>query len=65
VLKEQLEHHAHEEEEDKLFPKVRKLFSKEELEGLGNDMVAMFETLLEGEPRENVPGETGEPAPLP
>jgi hemerythrin superfamily protein len=65
VLKEQLEHHAHEEEEDKLFPRVRKLFSAAELEGLGNDMVAMFETLLEGEPRESVPGETGEPAPLP
>lgn len=65
VLKEQLEHHAHEEEEDELFPKVRKLFSAEELEGLGNDMVAMFETLLEGEPRKNVPGETREPAPLP
>jgi hemerythrin superfamily protein len=65
VLKEQLEHHAHEEEEDKLFPKVRKLFSAEELEGLGNDMVAMFETLLEGEPSKNVPAETGEAAPLP
>lgn len=65
VLKEQLEHHAHEEEEEKLFPKVRKLFSAAELEGLGNDMIAMFETLLEGEPRKSVPGETHEPAPLP
>ena len=65
VLKEQLEHHAHEEEEDELFPKVRKIFSAEELQGLGNDMVAMFETLLEGEPRQNVPGETDAPAPLP
>ena len=65
VLKEQLEHHAHEEEEKKLFPEVRKLFSAEELAGLGNDMVSMFETLLEGEPRKNVPGESDEPAPLP
>ena len=65
VLKEQLEHHAHEEEEDDLFPRVRKLFSKEELEGLGNDMVAMFETLLEGEPSASVPAETAEAAPLP
>lgn len=64
VMKEQIEHHAKEEEEGELFPKVKKLLSKDELEALGGEMMAMFEQLLEQEPRLNVPGETGEAAPL-
>ena len=64
VLKEQVRHHAHDEEEDMLFPKVRKLMSKDELAALGNEMMAMFEQLLERSPRNNVPAETAAPAPI-
>ena len=65
VIKEQIRHHAHDEEEDTLFPKVRRLMSADELAALGNEMIAMFETLLENQPRTQVPAETAEPAPLP
>jgi hemerythrin superfamily protein len=65
VMKEQISHHAHEEEEDAMFPKVRQLMSADELAGLGNEMLAMFETLLEQSPRMQVPAETAEPAALP
>ena len=64
VMKEQIRHHAHDEEEDKLFPKVRKLLSADELAALGNEMMAMFERLLERDPRMQVPAETAEAAPL-
>jgi hemerythrin superfamily protein len=66
VLKEQVRHHARDEEEGELFPKVRKEFSADELAALGNECMALFESLIErGEPRMNVPGETREAAPLP
>jgi hypothetical protein len=52
------------EEEDELFPKVRKNFTRAELETLGNEMEAMFDELIEGEPRKQVPEEIAEPAPL-
>lgn len=66
VLKEQVRHHARDEEEGELFPKLRKLLSADERAALGNDCLAMFEALLEmGEPRLNVPAETREAAPLP
>jgi hypothetical protein len=64
VMKEQIRHHAHDEEEDELFPKVRRLFNKDELAALGNELMAMFEDLLEREPRMQVPAETAEAAPL-
>jgi hypothetical protein len=64
VLKEQHRHHSHDEEEDKLFPQIRKVMNGDELAGLGNELMAMFEALLEKEPRHNVPGETAEAAPL-
>ncbi|HUS30327.1 MAG TPA: hemerythrin domain-containing protein [Kofleriaceae bacterium] len=64
VLKENVRHHAREEEEGKLFPKVRRMFSADELAGLGNDCLAFFEQLLERNPRMNVPAETAEAAPL-
>lgn len=64
VLKENVRHHAHEEEEDKLFPKVERMFSKDELAALGNEMISMFEMLMEQSPRESVPAETAEAAPL-
>jgi len=65
VLKEQIRHHAHDEEEDQLFPQVRKMFSRDELAAIGNEMLVMFEKLLEREPRRNVPSETSHAAPLP
>jgi hemerythrin superfamily protein len=64
VMKEEIEHHAREEEEGELFPKVQKLFSEDELAGLGNEMLLRFESLLEQAPRTEVPGETAEAAPL-
>jgi iron-sulfur cluster repair protein YtfE (RIC family) len=65
VLKEEVSHHAHEEEEAKLFPMLRKLMSADELAGLGNDLLAMFEELMKGSPRLQVAKETRESAPLP
>jgi hemerythrin superfamily protein len=59
VLKEQIRHHAHDEEEDMLFPKVKKLMTKQELEDLGRQMLAMFARVLGEEPRNHVPAETG------
>lgn len=64
VMKEQISHHAHEEEEGELFPKVRKAFNAGELEALGNEMIAMFEQLMAEGPRKNVPAETGAAAPI-
>jgi iron-sulfur cluster repair protein YtfE (RIC family) len=46
VLKELLEHHIKEEEEE-MFPKVRKEISKEDLETLGTKMKALFEKAVE------------------
>ena len=63
VLREQIEHHI-EEEEGELFPKVRKNFTKEELDGLGVEMEAMFEDLKQTDPRNEVPNEIDEAAPL-
>ncbi len=65
VMKEAIEHHAREEEEGELFPKVKKLLDATELEALGSEMLAMFERLMEGSPRASVPSETAEAAPLP
>jgi hypothetical protein len=65
VLKENVSHHAHAEEEGKLFPMLRKLLSSDERAALGNDVLALFEALIEQSPRFHVPEETGEAAPLP
>ena len=40
VLKDNVEHHAVEEEEGKMFPKVRKIIDKSELEQLGEELEA-------------------------
>lgn len=40
VLMENVEHHAEEEEEEKMFPKVRKFLNKAELEQLGQELEA-------------------------
>jgi hemerythrin superfamily protein len=65
MLKEQVTHHAREEEEAKLFPKLRRLMTEDERAAIGNEVLAMFETLIEQQPRRQVPSETSEPAPLP
>ena len=58
VLKEQVEHHVGEEEDD-LFPKVRKLFDAESLMAIAQQMAATQEELLaKGDPRKAVPAET-------
>jgi hemerythrin superfamily protein len=46
VLKELITHHVQEEEEE-IFPKVRKAIPKEELERLGERMEAMFDKAVE------------------
>ena len=65
VLKENVSHHAHEEEEDKLFPMLRKQMSADDLAALGNEVLAMFEQLMTQHPSMNVPNETAQAAPLP
>ena len=47
VMKENVEHHAFEEEEGKLFPIVQKIFSKEELTELGEEMMDLKEETQE------------------
>ena len=62
VLKEEVEHHVGEEEGD-LFPKVKKILSADELDALEQEMVAEQDELEEeGDPRQSIPGETGEAA---
>jgi len=64
VLQEQVEHHV-EEEEEELFPKVEKLLDESTLEALEQEMTATQEELLaKGNPRDQVPGETEEAAPI-
>ncbi len=65
VLKEDVSHHAHKEEEDKLFPIVRRNLSEDELAALGNEVLATFEKLLPTHPHKMVPSETKKAAPLP
>jgi hypothetical protein len=60
VLKETFRHHAHDEEEGELFPLIKKLMSRDELAALGNEMLALYEMVLEREPRKQVPAETVE-----
>jgi len=64
VLAEEVSHHAHEVEEAKLFPLLRMSMDPDELAGLGNDLLVMFEDLIASEPRLEVPKETAEAAPL-
>ena len=65
VLKEQVSHHAHKEEEAKLFPKVKSMMTSDERAALGNEVLVMFEDLMLSHPYRNVPAETDEAAPLP
>ena len=64
VLAEQTEHH-HKEEEEHLFPDVRKIVDADELERLGTEMVALQQRLCrEGDPREVMASETDKAAEL-
>jgi hemerythrin superfamily protein len=65
LLKDELSHHAHDEEEGRLFPRLRRMMTEDERAGLGNEVLAVFELLIEQEPRRDVPRDTAEPAPLP
>lgn len=65
VLKESVSHHAHEEEEEKLFPMLREAMDADQRAALGNEVLAMFEQLMTKHPSQNVPSETTEAAPLP
>ena len=65
ILKEQVLRHAHEEEEAKLFPAVRRAMNANELAVLGNELVVMFEHLMAAEPGKLVPDQATEAAPLP
>jgi hypothetical protein len=56
VMMENVEHHAFEEEEGKLFPKVRRAFKKDELEDLGTRMEELKEELMENMPAEESTG---------
>jgi hypothetical protein len=64
VLKENVRHHAHDEEEDKLFLEVEAMMDDDELAALGNELLAMYELLIEGSPRQSVPAETKHAAEL-
>ena len=59
VLKEEIEHHV-EEEEDEMFVKVKKEQSKEQLEELGLQMEAMWKELKDADLMEQIPNETKE-----
>lgn len=65
VLKEQVRHHAHQEEEGELFPAVKELLSADERAALGNELLVMFEELMQGHPSQQVPRETAQAAKLP
>lgn len=65
VLKEEVSHHAHAEEEQKLFPILRAHLDADQLASIGNDLLARFEELITTAPRKHVPGETRHAAPLP
>jgi hypothetical protein len=58
VLKEEVEHHAREEEEGELFPKVRSMIDADTLEACGAEMLGRFLVLLDSDPRKDVPSET-------
>lgn len=64
VLKEQIEHHV-DEEENELFETMREQMSEKDLAAYGSQMEQMYMELMQGAPRKNVPAETAEAAPLP
>jgi hemerythrin superfamily protein len=65
VLKEQIAHHAHEEEEKALFPIVKDMLSADQRAALGNEVLVAYEEALAASPHMLVPTETDAAAPLP
>jgi hemerythrin-like domain-containing protein len=64
TLEESVLHHV-EEEENELFPKVQRLFVREELEQIGEEMERLYVDLMDEEaPRSRIPAEADQPAPL-
>ena len=64
VIREQIEHHV-EEEENELFPRVEDQLDAAALDALEQEMLATQEELLSrGHPRDHIPEETGEAAPI-
>lgn len=63
VLLEQVEHH-HKEEENHLFPKVERMFPRDELDALGEAMSAALDRLRDERPARRVFGETDRAARL-
>ena len=63
VIQENVEHHV-EEEEKELFKLVRKALNQDQLLALGIQMKAEFDELLQTEPRNEVPMQTDEAAPV-
>jgi hemerythrin superfamily protein len=55
ILRAQIEHHARDQEEGGLFPRVRELMDDVELARLGARMRALFEQLLSDEPALDLP----------
>jgi hypothetical protein len=58
-----VQHHVHEERTD-LFPKVQKIFDKDQLEAIGQEMTSTMAELQQGRPRFDVPLQTIAPMPL-
>ncbi len=56
VMKENIEHHAIEEEEGRLFPKVRRAFTAAELLDMGTRMLELKESLQSGVAQEQQAG---------
>lgn len=59
VLEEEVTHHVGEEESD-LFPRVRKLLDRDQLEAIAQEMTATAAELSDTEPRNQVPSQTDE-----
>ena len=64
LLKEAVEHHVAEERSD-LFPRVRKLLDSAQLDALGQEMLAMTESMNTQSPRLAEPAQTKHAAPQP
>jgi hemerythrin superfamily protein len=63
VLKELFRHHRREEERE-LLPQVKKALDSDKLEELGERMEALFDSLIDKEPRREVPRQTDSAPPL-